>query len=189
MKEYLAYYDIEWYLFQVVNKRFHKDGYLSAFDFFCIVIWKSNRAKSIVARRLLKHGYAHLDEAVRDMTVGLSRQASKRDKLFYLLKSWGFRLPMATAVLTVLYPQDFTVYDIRVCDSLRQFHNLGNLTSFERVWQGYEDFLREVKKAVPEDLCLRDKDRCLWAKSFYGDLTQQITTGFAKAPKELESPS
>lgn len=51
---YLDYYYLEQYLFDVVSARFQTVGTLSAFDFFCIVIWKANRAKSKVAKRLLK---------------------------------------------------------------------------------------------------------------------------------------
>jgi hypothetical protein len=50
------YYYLEDYLFSEVRSRFHKQGYLSAEDFFCIVIWKANRAKSKVAARLLSMG-------------------------------------------------------------------------------------------------------------------------------------
>jgi len=49
---YLKYHIIENYLFDEVHKNFHKNGYLNAFDFFCIVIWKANRVKSIIAGNL-----------------------------------------------------------------------------------------------------------------------------------------
>jgi hypothetical protein len=35
-----------------------------------------------------------------------------------LMRDWGLRLPMASAILTVLFPEEFTVYDQRVCGSL-----------------------------------------------------------------------
>ena len=34
------------------------------------------------------------------------------------MRDWKLRLPTASAVLTVLYPEDFTVYDQRVCKML-----------------------------------------------------------------------
>ena len=53
MLDYLRYYDLETYLFEDVRRRFHAERSLSAFDFFSIVIWKANRAKSKIAHRLL----------------------------------------------------------------------------------------------------------------------------------------
>jgi len=46
MNDYLEYYDLERYLFENVHQRFHLEHSLGAFDFFSIVIWKANRAKS-----------------------------------------------------------------------------------------------------------------------------------------------
>lgn len=70
--DYLRYYDLEAYLFEDVRKRFQKEGVLSAFDFFSIVIWKANRAKSKVAHRLLKMAETDdLDGAVRQHLVNL----------------------------------------------------------------------------------------------------------------------
>ena len=39
-EQYLQFYNMESYLFDTVRQRFAVDGYLSTFDFFCIVIWK-----------------------------------------------------------------------------------------------------------------------------------------------------
>ena len=54
MRDYLKYFDREQYLFDDVRSRFHDEHSLGAFDFFSIVIWKANRAKSKIARRILK---------------------------------------------------------------------------------------------------------------------------------------
>ena len=90
------------------------------------------------------------------------------------MQEYGFLLPMATAILTVLWPDEFTVYDIRVCDSLNRFHELGNLTKFDRIWAGYGNFVDGVRDAAPANLSLRDKDRYLWAKSAMGQLEQDL---------------
>jgi hypothetical protein len=59
--DYVAIYDQETYLFETVHSRFHEQGFLSAFDFFCIIIWKANRAKSKIAKRLLAKGHDSLE--------------------------------------------------------------------------------------------------------------------------------
>jgi hypothetical protein len=38
--DYLKLYDLEKYLFDVVRLNFERDRRLSAFDFFCIIVWK-----------------------------------------------------------------------------------------------------------------------------------------------------
>ncbi len=113
--DFRAYYDLEPYLFDTVSRRFAEEHALSALDFFCIVIWKANRAKSKIAARLLAHGdYRDLDTAVRALTSEIAAAPTPKDKLRVLYESWGLLIPTASAILTVLYPSEFTVYDIRV---------------------------------------------------------------------------
>ena len=117
--DYRAYYDLENYLFNEVRGRFEANGQIDAFDFFCIVIWKANRAKSRISGLLLGKANS-LEGAVTDLTSKIAAQKNNKSKLKLMISGWGFRLPMASAVLTVLYPKDFTVYDFRVCDLLEQ---------------------------------------------------------------------
>ena len=51
--DYRTVYHLECYLECTVKARFHQNKELDAFDFFCIVIWKANRAKSKVTKRIL----------------------------------------------------------------------------------------------------------------------------------------
>ncbi|MBI4322209.1 MAG: hypothetical protein HY675_27265 [Chloroflexi bacterium] len=178
--DYRAFYHLEDYLFDTVRIRFREQGYLSAFDFFCIVIWKANRAKTKMARRLKSKGHVSLDSAVQALTSGIARKGSAKERLRYMLEEWGFYLPMASAILTVLYPEEFTVYDSRVCNQLGCFHDLYNITTFDRLWHRYLDFRQTVEKSVPGCLNLRDKDRYLWGKSFFEQLTSDVANGFAR---------
>lgn len=179
----LRYYDLERYLFEDVRSGFHRDGYLSAFDFFSIVIWKANRAKSKIAKRLRAKG-DDLESVVRELTSELHTAQTGRDRLRILMQEYGFLLPMATAVLTILWPDEFTVYDIRVCDSLGRFHEIGNLTKFDRIWADYGTFVDSVRDAAPADLSLRDKDRYLWAKSAMGQLEQDLEV-WSRGPADV----
>jgi len=179
--DYRQYYDLEPYLFNTVRPRFAEQGYLDAFDFFCIVIWKANRAKSKIAKKLLdlSHHKDGLDAAVRELTMDLAQQTIAKDRLRCLWEKWQFYLPMASAILTVLYPEEFTVYDWRVCDELQGFDDLRNLGNFENLWRRYEEFRRQVEEAAPKELSLRDKDRYLVGKSFAEQLKSDIVKGFA----------
>jgi len=171
--DYKKYYNLEEYLFSEINGNFHKHGYLSAEEFFCIVIWKANRKKGEIKARVRQID-SDLAKAVKKITGEIFSKPVSKDRLTYLMKDCGFRLPMATAILTVLYPNEFTVYDVRVCDMLGNFHKLQNRTNPDSVWNGYMEFKDVVTKAVPHEGKLRDKDKWLWGKSFYQDLKDLV---------------
>ncbi|PTA68603.1 hypothetical protein [Deinococcus arcticus] len=161
----LAYYDLERYLFETVSVRFAADEEISTFDFFCIVVWKANRAKSRVAARLMKRN-PELDLAVQQLVTEVRSAENAAARLKVLMVDWGFRLPMASAILTVFYPDEFTIYDVRACEQLGNHHKLADIWDFGRLWEGYQGFVAAVQAAVPDHLSLRDKDRVLWARSF-----------------------
>lgn len=184
--DYLSYYDLEKYLFNYVQVKFHKDGFLTAFDFFSIIIWKANRAKSKIAKRLLdKHGSKNLDDIVRELSEQLSEAEDPQERLLILMsKEWGFLLPMASAILTVLWPEEFTVYDVRVCEQLKinnkvniNYGYINNLGA-EKVWEEYTKYRNAVREAVTEVNSLRDKDRYLWGKSAAEQLKKNIEDCF-----------
>ena len=179
--DYRSFYHLESYLERTVKARFDRDGELSAFDFFCIVIWKANRAKTKVATRLLRATSNDLDGAARELTRAIAAAPTKRRKMEVLVKEWKFRLPMASAILSVLYPKDFTVYDVRVCNVLGGFRSLQNKTSMDSIWTEYESFVEAARGAAPSRLTLRDKDRWLWGKSFCEQLQVDVQTGFNRA--------
>lgn len=185
---FLQYYDLEGYLFRVVSTRYAQKKTLSAFDFFCIVIWKANRAKSKVADRLLAHGngQANLEAAVGILLSAISQANDQKSRLSVLIETWGFRLPMASAILSVLYPEDFTVYDIRVCDVLGNFKDAQYKTNFTTLWERYSAYVAAVKAAVSEHFSLRDKDRFLWGKSFATQLHNDIQSSFSRENNDAE---
>jgi len=70
----LRFYDLERFLLEDVRSRFNIVGSIGAFDFFAIVIWKANRAKSHIARRLRRKDLrkrAALEPIVLDLTTAL----------------------------------------------------------------------------------------------------------------------
>ena len=178
------FYDLENYLFEEVSKRFSEHGYLEVFDFFCIVIWKANRSKSKIAKRLLSKGHPDLNSAVVSLTKSLANAADNEALMKILIVEWGFRLPMASAIFSVLYPLSFSVYDYRSCEVLERlypedsFHNLQNKTDFDSLWNGYEKFIAAVKEATPSEYSLRDKDRWLWGNSLHQQLEKDIAEKF-----------
>lgn len=178
--DYCRYYDLETYLFEDVSPRFRAQGYLEAFDLFSIVIWKANRVKSIIAKKLLKLAAPgeSLDGVCRRLTSSIYAADTDEERFKILFdQPWSFPLPMASAILTVLYPDNFTVYDYRVCDELGDFHKLCNITNTQNVWSGYLRFRAavEASSSLPS---LRDKDRALIGKSMFSQLEKEIREGF-----------
>lgn len=185
MMDYRQFYDLESYLFNVVRERFQAQGWLGAFDFFCIVIWKANRAKTNIAKRLRKEIDTDLETACRKLTGNIAQRPDAKEKLHYLLTDAGFYLPMATAILTVLYPEDYTIYDFRVCESIKalkctDYSKLGRGSRFDKVWTGYQGFIESVRTNTPANLSFREKDQYLWGKSFKEQLEEDIKKGFLK---------
>jgi hypothetical protein len=180
MTDYRKLYDLEGYLFGEVSERFAKTGTISAFDFFSIVIWKANRSKSKIAARLLEKGYDDLETAVTDLLEQVRTASTHQERLRILIKDWKLRLPMASSILSVLYPQRFTVYDVRVCGLVPGFDKLTDVTDFERQWSEYQRYVQAVKENVPFRYSLRDKDRWLWGKSFAEQLENDIERRFER---------
>jgi hypothetical protein len=178
--DYCRYYDLETFLFEDVSKRFHDHGSIGAFDFFSIIIWKANRAKSLTAKRLRKCAMPGetLDALCHRLTEEVFRAPSPEVRFMVLILSpWRFALPMASAILTVLYPNVFTIYDYRVCAELGRFGNLTNLTDPDCLWTGYNDFIQAVREASSE-VSLRNKDRFLIGHSLATQLKRNIEAWF-----------
>jgi hypothetical protein len=176
--DYRTYYHLEHYVFHEVSAHYRRAHQLTAFDFFCIVIWKANRSKSKVAARLLAKGFKKLESAVSALTRALATAPDDKERMRILIDGWGFRLPMASAILTVLYPASFTVYDVRVCDVLGDFRTTQCRTNFEASWSEYQRSMAAVHTAVDRDYDLRDKDRWLWGKSFCQRLEKDLSSPF-----------
>lgn len=179
---YRSFYDLNEYLFNDLNTKFREKGSLDAFDFFCIIIWKANRVKSTIAKNLLKK-FKTLEDAAQTITSTLRNEnISDYTRFEYLLDN-GFRLPMLSAILTVLYPERFLVYDYRICEhpAMVSFQNLANgMTDSKCYFQRYQDYIAAIAEIPPLWMTLRQKDQYLWGKSFANQLKNDIKNNFNK---------
>lgn len=163
--DYRKFYDYEGYLIDEVGANFQKTGVLEPADFYTILIWKAERAKNRHKQRLAKLG-GSFDEAVRRIASELNGSGSDKVRLKYLMTEWWFLLPTASAILTILYPEDFTVYDWRVCDELRITYEPWHSRGFsDDLWEHYQTLKNAVVQGAPAKLSLRDKDRFLIGRS------------------------
>lgn len=171
LKRLIGLYDLEQYLFEKVTRRFEEEGTLSPYDFFAIVIWKSNRAKTKVKRGLINGG-----KTVGELMQEVS-QAEDLRKVKILCDIQGIWLSIASAILTVCYPKRFTVLDYRAWEVLAlQDISVENLP--KRYPQSPKNYLQycEVCRRFADrvGLPLRDLDRALWAKSWEDGLLALI---------------
>ena len=70
--------------------------------------------------KLLTANNQNLEQAVKALTAKIYIAKNNKSKLEVLIK-YKFLLPMSSAILAVLYPKDFTVYDVRVCETFLKF--------------------------------------------------------------------
>ena len=178
----IKYYDLEQFLLTDVRNRFLKDRSIGAFDFFSIIIWKSNRSKSKVAKRLLKNGNgSDLEQISRSITAGIYKAKTDEEKMRVLIVDWGFKLAIASAILTILYPDQFTIYDYRAAGQVKEGGKLKNEVEFKGIWVGYAKFLAKVA-GIRHGKSLREKDYYLFGKSRMDDLNADLK----KWPQEME---
>lgn len=163
-EKYLNYYFLENYLFNEVSKNFQKRGYLTPEEFFAIVIWKRNASKTKIL-----NGIKEGKRTIKEITLKISQAKELEQKLDVLLspKISGIGIAIASAILTVCYPDNFTIADYRACAALKDFgeeiagNPISNITA-------YFEYLKKCKKlSRKHNLSLRDFDRMLWAKDFY----------------------
>lgn len=150
------FYDPEGYLLDVVGRTFRSTGKIEAADFYTILIWKAERAKNRHKSRLKMITCGSFKDAVNTLAAELYACTDRKARLMVLMDHWEFRLPTATANLTILYPEEFTVFDWRVCDELLLKDGLKfpyepwSWRDFSEVlWDQYGRFKEDVIEQTP----------------------------------------
>ena len=160
--KYRKYYFLENYLFTDINKNFQKHGYLTPEEFFAIVIWKSNRAKTNVCKGIKKS-----KKTIREITSEIFKIKMPEQKLEIITSIPNIGIPIGSAILTVCYPDDFTVADYRACEAIKSFSGEINGNPTIKT-SAYFEYLEKCKKLAHKyNFSLRDFDRILWGKDFY----------------------
>ena len=172
MIDYLKFYDDENYLLNEVGPRFRATGTIEAADFYMILIWKAERAKNTHKKRLAQQA-GSFRAAVCQIASSLHTNDEQPKQLELLMTGWGFYIPTATAILTILYPERFTVYDVRVCAEVGYGYKPWREFSLQ-LWSDYEQFREAVISKAPPGLSLRDKDRFLIGRSFRLDVEKAV---------------
>lgn len=173
---YLKYYWLEKDFFPEIHEFFHNRHrhYLTPEHFFAIIFWKSIRPRELIKDGLWTTNKL-LNAPVKKLTNEIFK-AKDKEKLSILLKRRGFDVAMASAVLTVLYPKRFTIYDYRVWNQVKKDGDPKNISRTKKGQKLYFDqYIKRVLEkgrqiANSQNLSLRDCDRLLWAKSWHKEL-------------------
>lgn len=174
--DYKDFYWLEEYLFEKVGPTFRMAGELRALDFYAIIHWKAARAKTRLRDRLGLAGEAG-DAKVRTLGKKLWALTGDRERMELLLGAdWKLRLPMASAILSVLWSDRFTIYDWRVAREVGVNERLGDMSA-SNVWPHYAEFVHAVRTRPPAQLSLRDADRYLWGRSQYQSFMDELGLG------------
>lgn len=123
LEKYLKYYFLEDYLFNEVYENFKYRNYLKPEEFLAIVIWKSNRAKTKFKIKSRGELNAEKIKIATKELYSLAKNCEKNEEkmLGVITELSGIGIPTASAILTVCYPNYFTIIDYRAKESLMKY--------------------------------------------------------------------
>jgi len=170
LRECLKLYDLDRYLFRQVHPRFRDEHTMEPFDFFAIVVWKSNRTKTKV-----KKGLDDAGKSVQELMREVAQAETPGAMVEVLLQVGGIGLAVASAILAVCDPKTFTVLDYRAWETLQGASLEGLPEHYPVTSDEYLDYCRVCRRLAEQvGMSLRDLDRALWAKSWRDDLCELI---------------
>jgi len=189
-------YDPEGRVFPKIAEKISIGQDLSKQDVLLILKWKLGRLKDHNSQTVTNANIDKINEAVRD--------ARKSDHQVAALEALrcipGIGLATATVILTVGYPEEFTVIDWRVLKELDLFPS--NLSAAQqgskREREDYnaddwtpEKYLSEYlpKVSARADLwgcSLRDADRALWGLSVHRRVQELTEKSVEATPSEMD---
>jgi hypothetical protein len=167
LKTGLDCYDPEHRVFPQLSKQPDGDR-LTPRDVLMILKWKLGRIRDIHSKTVNEQNMACINKAVQNA----AEPENKIVALKTLASVPGIRLATATAILTVCYPNEFTIIDRRVLAQLKLYP----ATTDGRTAEEYlERYLPAVKVYAKTWNCsLREADRALWGLSVSERMEQVI---------------
>jgi hypothetical protein len=155
----LRLYHLETYLFGDVHNRFERGESISEFDFYCIIYWKRNASKTKIQK-----GLAKLDKTP-DKLLDEVRQVEGLEAKFAVLREVkGIGPAIASAILAVCYPEEYTVVDSYVLNMLKEMELLSGDSLTDERYLEYNKLCRGWSRKL--GITLRDLDRILWTKAW-----------------------
>jgi hypothetical protein len=163
---YIEFYDDENLLFEKVGPEFLRGVDPSVMHFETLLGWKSERPGDAHWMRLMKICDGTMEDAVAAICTDIRSAADDKARLEVLIRKWLFYLPTAATILTVLYPEVFTMYDKRTRNQTGT-KDWSQHTFTPALWEHYCEFKDKIVALVPPGLSLRDADRYVMGKDTY----------------------
>lgn len=149
---YIENFNIEAQLFKK-GVEIKERGYLTKTEFLNICLWKSRRPK--------KRYNLNEEEDIIEITqlALLEKDEIKKIKLLTSLK--GVLIPTASAILSIVNPEDYPIIDKRCVESLNDLKIIKWEIINEKNWLIYLDIIRNLGKEV--NLTCREVEKGLFA--------------------------
>jgi hypothetical protein len=163
---YIEFYDDEKLLFEKVGPGFRRGVDPSVMHLETLLAWKSDRPGDAHWMRLTKICGPTMEGAVAALCADIRSAEHHEARLKVLIRKWRFALPTAVTILTVFYPEFFTMYDVR---TRRQTNtedwSQRRFTPY--LWKHYCEFKDKIVALAPPGVTLRDADRYVMGKDAY----------------------
>ncbi len=152
IKKHLANYDIENILFQNIGPKAKKRGYLNFNEFYYICMWKSPRPKK---------KYLTNKATIEEITKKVFKEKDEEKRINLLCSLGGVGIPTASAILSVVLPEEYPIIDIR-CIQMLESLKLGKYNTYSvSSWIKYLDTMRSLAKE--NNVSPRELDKVLFA--------------------------
>jgi len=157
--------------FESISKTLRKRGFLFKEEFISICEWKSPRPRPKYT--------SNSEEEVKEKTkIAIASYPNIEEQIQELTLLNGVGIPMASTILTVIFPEDYCVVDYHACKALawlaakydiEDYHTISNIlenlrNNFVLDTYTYTDYLRLIRKVAKEyNLSARKVEMALWA--------------------------
>lgn len=137
------------------------DGSWSIKDLEWVIEWKVGRA---FVKPTLRHLRSNSEDAIRDAIETAVTASAIRDKVAALTSLKGIGVPVASAIMLFIDPDQYTVIDVRAWRALRSMGHLDQELPDVPTIEEYLIYLGACWTLANEyDVSLRTLDRALWA--------------------------
>ena len=161
-------------VFKNISKSLRKRRFLKREEFINICKWKSPRPK----KHYQKNSKKKIEEITREV---FAKHPDTESQMTELLKLKGVNIPVASALLTVIYPKIYCIVDFRVWNSLLWieekkylfkdysifFDFINNFRGYDTI-KSYISYMEKIKKlAKKHRMVPREIEMALWQHDKY----------------------
>lgn len=134
---YIEQYDLEKALFEL-GKEIKRRGWLSKDEFLTICLWKSRRPKNLYMQ--------NSNKTIKQISEACFKEINEIKKIQLLIELRGVGIPTASAILSIVDPENYPIIDERCIQSLNDLSYIKWTTINENRWIEYLNIIRKISK-------------------------------------------